>query len=351
MGRDSRSNDDAGAHGLSKSRSNSELSSPSAETPASSAAAVPAEKLQSNVAVLLGTYFGQNHLAAQLDSIASQTHPNWAVWASDDDSRDTTLTILNSYRERWGPYRLAVRTGPRKGFATNFLSLACCSEIKAEYYAFSDQDDVWDATKLEKALSWLQQMPADIPALYCSRTRLIDDNDNEIGLSPLFEKPPSFRNALVQNIGGGNTMVFNAATRALLAKAGADIGIVSHDWWAYILVSGCGGNIFYDPKPAIRYRQHAKNLVGTNNGLRAKLRRIQQLWRGRFRGWTDANVRALARFQDLLTEENQRVLDTFNEARKRRFLMRAWGIWKSGVTRQTLAGNLGILAAALFNKI
>ena len=33
---------------------------------------------------------------------------------------------------------------------------------------------------------------------------------------PLFERAPDFRNALVQSIAGGNTMVFNRAARDLL---------------------------------------------------------------------------------------------------------------------------------------
>ena len=45
-------------------------------------------------------------------------------------------------------------------------------------------------------------MPPELPALYGARTRLIDANNQEIGQSPLFTKPPSFGNALVQNIAG-----------------------------------------------------------------------------------------------------------------------------------------------------
>ncbi len=57
-----------------------------------------------------------------------------------------------------------------------------------------------------------------IPALYCTRSRLVDQHGKLIGFSPLFNKKPCFQNALVQNIAGGNTMVFNKAALNILQK-------------------------------------------------------------------------------------------------------------------------------------
>ena len=216
------------------------------------------------VAILLCTYHGQHYLADQLDSFAAQSYPNWEVLASDDGSQDNTHAILEAYRGQWGHDRLAIHFGLARGFAANFLSLTCKSSIKADYYAYSDQDDIWEADKLQRAMSWLLTIPEDVPALYCSRTRLVDAHNRDIGYSPLFTKPPSFANALMQNVGGGNTMVFNNAARALLCEAGADADVVTHDWWAYLLVSGCG-KVFYDACPSLRYRQHGGNLVGMNS--------------------------------------------------------------------------------------
>ena len=171
---------------------------------------------QPKVAILLCTYHGQHYLAEQLDSFAAQSHSNWEVWASDDGSKDDTHAILEAYQQKWPDGRLSIHFGPAEGFAANFLSLTCKASIDADYYAYSDQDDIWEPNKLARAVEWLNTLPENIPALYCSRTRLVDSNNNEIGVSPLFAKPPSFANALMQNIGGGNTMVFNNAARNLL---------------------------------------------------------------------------------------------------------------------------------------
>ena len=303
------------------------------------------------VAILLCTFQGQSYLADQLDSFAAQTHTNWEVWASDDGSKDGTRSVLWSYLSKWGLGRLKFHKGPSNGFAANFLSLACKSEINADYFAYSDQDDIWDADKLERAVAWLASVPVGTPAVYCSRTRLVDAENHEIGLSTLFSRPPSFANALMQNIGGGNTMVFNKATHALLQRAGPDVNVVTHDWWTYLVVMGCGGRVYYDPHPTLRYRQHGGNLVGANKSLASRIARIAMLWQGRFTDLNDRHLRALGLLRAPLTAECKHVFDEFRFSRRREFLPRVLGFLRSGVYRQTMMGNIGLLVATLFKKI
>ncbi len=303
------------------------------------------------VAILLCTYNGQRYLSAQLDSIAAQTYPNWGVWASDDGSQDNTLSILAEYRSKWSDGCLAIAQGPQKGFVANFLSITCNAAIQAEYYAFCDQDDVWEADKLQRAIDWLKSVPADVPALYGSRTRLVDEQGTAVGFSPLFSRPPCFANALTQNVASGNTMVFNAAARALLLEAGGDVDVVAHDWWAYMVVTGCGGQVFYDPSPSVLYRQHDANVVGVDLSWVALLAQVRKLWRGHFRQGNGQNIQALRRLQTRLLPEYWRVLETFDAARHRWLLPRLYGLLQSGVHRQRFSGNVSLLAAAILNKI
>ena len=307
--------------------------------------------MSKKVAILLCTYQGQQYLAEQLDSYAAQTYTDWDLWVSDDGSKDDTHRILESYKAAWPQHRLTVTNGPRKGFAANFLSIACNPSITADYYSFSDQDDVWDPAKVERAVQWLNTIASDTPALYCSRTQLVDGNDQDIGCSPLFERPPGFANALVQNIAGGNTMVFNNAARELLIQAGPGVDVVAHDWWVYQVVSGCGGKVHYDPRPSLRYRQHGGNLIGANGGLGAKLVRIRMLFQGQLKGWNDRNIVALSHLRSRMSPEALGTLQRFEAARQSSTLARTVGVCRSGIYRQSFLGNLGLLAAALFNKI
>ena len=308
-------------------------------------------KSRSKVAILLCTYNGQHFLDEQLDSFTAQTHPDWQIYASDDGSTDTTLQLLKERQQKLPENQLKILSGPAKGFVANFLSLTCNASIEADYYAYSDQDDIWEADKLERALCWLQSVPSNTPALYCSRTRLVDTENNEIGLSPLFSKQPSFANALMQNISCGNTIVFNNAARALLVETKKNLPITAHDWWAYILITGCGGLVHYDSYPSLRYRQHQNNLIGINPSIAARCKRIHMLWQGDFKSRNDRNIAALSTLAHLLTPENQQRLNNFIKAREQSLIPRLILLKRLGFYRQTHLGNLGLVTAAIFNKL
>ncbi|HEX8544850.1 MAG TPA: glycosyltransferase family 2 protein [Pseudomonas sp.] len=303
------------------------------------------------VAVLMCTCNGQDFLEEQLQSIARQSYGNWHVAISDDGSRDATLNIANRYRYRWGEDKVSLWQGPCQGFARNFISFICNRELHADFYAWCDQDDIWDQEKLQAAVTWLSGIDQDIPALYLGRTELISEGGAPMGYSPLFRRPASFANALVQNIGGGNTMVLNQAARALLQEAGEHLPIVSHDWWAYLLVTGVGGRVFYDPRPYVRYRQHGGNLVGSNIGWAARLVRLSMLFKGRFRSWNQINIAGLETIRHRLTEENRLALDRFKALRAQGLAGRLLNLKRSGVYRQTLLGNLGLIMAAVIKEI
>ncbi|MFJ4133632.1 glycosyltransferase family 2 protein [Pseudomonas cyclaminis] len=317
----------------------------------SSPSALSDDACPAKVAILMCSYNGEKFVAEQLDSIERQNHHDRTLIVSDDGSKDGTLAIVNQYADRWGGDRLSIVSGPQKGFVANFLSLTCRTDIQADYFAWCDQDDIWDDEKLQVAVDWLRSQPSGVPALYCGRTRLVSDAGVAFGFSPLFSLPPHFSNALVQSIAGGNTMVFNQAARELITEAGADVVVPSHDWWAYQLVTGAGGVVHYDPVPRMQYRQHDENLIGSNSGWAARLARVWMIFQGRFYEWNDQNIRALEAMQHRLCKEHQTTLARFKRARSQTLFRRVLGFRSAGLYRQTLMGNLGLILATLLKKI
>jgi glycosyltransferase involved in cell wall biosynthesis len=291
-----------------------------------------------HVAILMGTRNGARFLAAQLASIAAQSHRDWRLVVSDDGSTDATRAILADFAAGAGAGRVEVREGPRAGFAANFLSLAGDPAIVADACAFADQDDVWHEDRLARGLARLGGLEPACPALVGGRTRLVDEAGAAIGLSPEFRLPPSFENALVQSIAGGNTMLFNAAAKRLF-EATAGVTVVAHDWWAYQLVSGAGGTVVYDPVPVVDYRQHGGNLIGRNQGMRARGRRLRLLLAGQMAAWTDTNLAALDRAEGLLTPEARAKVALLRAARGRGVLSRLRHLHRLALYRQTRAGT------------
>lgn len=290
-------------------------------------------------------------MSEQLDSIAAQTHRNWQIWASDDGSHDATHEILLKYQALWGKQRLSIHSGPKEGFVANFLSLVTHADITADIYAYSDQDDIWESDKLERATDFLKTIPAEVPALYCSRTRVVDEDNGTINFSPEYSRPPTFRNALTQNIASGNTMVFNQAVRDLLMRVVDTSSIVYHDWLTYLLVTGCGGRVYFDKVPTVRYRQHENNHIGSNLGFLPTLYRFLLMLRGRFRGWNTQNIGILKSFESHLTKESLEVLRQFDKTRHANLPGRVRSFIASGVYRQTSLGNVGLFMAVLLRKV
>lgn len=304
----------------------------------------------SKVAILLCSYNGEGFLAEQLDSFFAQTHENWDLYVSDDGSMDKTRALLKEHFQNSQDHHLDIIDGPKQGFATNFLSLLSRHEIDADYFALSDQDDIWKTEKLERAVEWLSTIPADIPALYTSRVELIDQSGDHIGYSPLYERVPSFANALIQNIAGGHAMVINRAAKKLMEQAGC-VDVPFHDWWVYQLVSGAGGAVTYDPRPSVAYRQHLTNLVGLNTGWRARLSRLRKLIGGGYAAFHDRNNAALQSAGRLLTAENHGLLQKFEHARKLAFCARIKNMKNIGLYGQTEAKTASFWLMVLLGKV
>lgn len=300
----------------------------------------------------MGTFNGAKYIARQVDTIISQQNVSVELLVSDDGSTDETLAILDGFAASGSAIVIRTVAGPREGFAENFRSLLLHASDDFAYTAFSDQDDVWDDDKLDTAIDWLAQQDPSKPALYCSRTCLISDDEKILGYSPIFPRAPNFNNAIVQSIAGANTMVMNRAARRLVAASAARTGFVSHDWWAYLLVTGAGGTVHYSPDAKIRYRQHHGNLVGANAGWFARLIRIKELTRGRFVRWNDRNIAGLVLCEDLLTPDSRETVKSFERVRSEASVFRRIrSLYQLGVYRQTSFGNVGLYAASVLKRL
>lgn len=146
-------------------------------------------------------------------------------------------------------------------------------------------------------------------------------------------------------------MVMNRLAKRLLTQTPEDVSLVSHDWWAYQLVTGVGGLTFYDPAPSVKYRQHGQNLVGSNKGLGPAFVRATAFFNGRMKRWNNVNLRALNRMRAAILPENQRTLDLFAKAREATFPNRMYFLWRSGIHRQGSLQTIAIYVGALLKLI
>ncbi len=307
---------------------------------------------QPTVHILLATYNGAKYLQAQLQSIAWQTHRQWTLTVSDDGSTDETLNIVKAFAQN-SPQTVNLLQGPCAGSSTrNFCHLIQHAPAGTEHdlYAFCDQDDVWLDTKLERAVQWHAQHPQQPVRLYCGRTQFVNGKLQPIGLSPGIRRPPSFGNALVQNIASGNTMVFSQAVLAAQKKVQPEHS-VWHDWTTYLVATALGGEVWFDDAPYLLYRQHGRNVIGSNDGLGAQIRRLKPLFEGRFKQWTDANLGALSDLEPATTDASRELHRMFAQLRIQQSAWVRINAWRrTKIRRQTVPSNL-TLGLALFFRL
>lgn len=209
----------------------------------------------------MSTYGGQAYVREQVRSILAQLPEQGRLIIRDDGSTDRTVEILAAIPDP----RVQVQRGTNVGFVRSFLSLLTQAPDDADMVMLSDQDDIWLPDKIARAWAVIGKS-AGTPTLYCSRLQLVDNALEPVGLSPDWPRPPSFQNALTENIVTGCTAALNPAALRLARQHGDPGRIHFHDWWLYLTVSAFG-HVVFDRKPTILYRQHGNNAIGMGAGL------------------------------------------------------------------------------------
>lgn len=210
------------------------------------------------IQILLSTYNGERYLREQLDSYLAQTvFHQCQVLIRDDGSQDGTRRILEEYRDNHG---FRVVFGENIGVNKSYQWLVDHADHSCDFFALSDQDDVWIPEKLERASFKLKKENMDLPLLYASRSQIVDAELRYIGESILPKKGTAFYNAMVQNVCPGHTQVFNKKVLEILRAQSVTKAVV-FDWWVYLTAAGLG-KVCFDKVCTVMHRQHGDNAVG-----------------------------------------------------------------------------------------
>ncbi len=215
---------------------------------------------QKNIAVLLSTYNGEQYLREQLDSILKQkTSHKVTVLVRDDGSSDNTVSILKEYETEY-PFRVHVYYEKNIGYIESFFELIRKAE-GYDYYALSDQDDIWLEDKIETAIAKCEACEYRGPLLYGASSFLVNEQLEIMGETQKNLRGISWDNALIQNIFPGHAEVFNDALCQILKQEIDCSKIYVHDFWIMYMAMLYGKAIF-DNESHTWYRQHGTNTVG-----------------------------------------------------------------------------------------
>ena len=221
-----------------------------------------------HTAILMATFNGGKHLREQIDSILSQTDKDWTLYVHDDGSTDDTHEILQEYASAHH-HIIILEYAPTGGACANFLSMV--EKVDADYYFFSDQDDVWLADKVRLTREEMLRQEAANPGkpivvhtdLYVTDEKLKVINESFMrfaGIHPEFLT--TFDECVIPFV-TGCTMMFNSAARGVTTLP--TTSAVMHDSWITLSTMSKGGLVSVLYQPLVFYRQHGTNSVGARD--------------------------------------------------------------------------------------
>lgn len=234
------------------------------------------------VAVLMSAYNGKEYIIEQVDSILTQSYPNIQIYIRDDGSTDGTATILEGY-EKVGKIKLV--RGENVGYIKSFFQIMKQCE-RADYYAWCDQDDIWETDKIERAVKILEKTERSIgqdskkhkPLLYFSDYDYYDEEMNyqEHGLD--HKRGPSFANSLMDCIALGFNSVFNHEARRIMEENIPE-HCCGHDWWTYMVCSAFGHVIYDRGYKSVKYRRMENSVSpGGKNFIELQIWRFKKFF-------------------------------------------------------------------------
>ena len=105
-------------------------------------------KSQNLVSVLINCRNSEKYIKECLDSVFNQSFKKFEVIIIDNQSKDSTKIIIDSYKDNRIKY-FKTKKSLDLGAARNYG----LTKAKGSYIAFIDSDDIWRPTKLEELLS------------------------------------------------------------------------------------------------------------------------------------------------------------------------------------------------------
>ena len=165
------------------------------------------------VAVAMSTYNGARYLQEQIETILAQKGVQIELFIRDDGSGDDTIDIIKTFREK--NHNIHLLQGTNVGVGNSFYRLLYKIPGEFDYYAFADQDDIWDDYKMSRAIDLLQYSGA---SLYASNQECVDAAGNSMGFRYTKEEDLHLTplSIMSKNMLAGCTMVFPKRTYEVL---------------------------------------------------------------------------------------------------------------------------------------
>lgn len=300
-----------------------------------------------HVAIILPTYNGARYLGCQLDSILNQSWSNLDIYIRDDGSTDNTVSIIRDYASSHSQIHFIEDDLGNLGCPSSFYQIIRSSPA-SDFYAFADQDDVWNADKVERALRGLSELRRGAPAVYYSSFTYVDTNGRIIREAAPQEPDTPLLHTLFYTPGLGFTIVFNrvACEQFILD---VDPGFEMHDRWLLRCASAFG-SVICDPTSTAQHIRHDDAVTAGDNKHLDLVRYFlkEELLGTRSKKESEKLSHFYEVFQDRMTDSDRQILELF--ASKNDIISRLKKVFYPKSLRPTKAGDFVLRVLFLFGR-
>jgi len=155
------------------------------------------------VSIITPLYNSEDFIAETIDSVLAQSYTNWEMIIVDDISSDTSIKIVEAYIAKDNRIKLIKQ---EKNLGPAVARNRAIKEAKGKYIAFLDSDDYWDASKLEKQVTFMQE---NMLALSYTSYYRVDEEEGKIIDEQVAKKSINYHELLKQNSIGCLTAIYD----------------------------------------------------------------------------------------------------------------------------------------------
>lgn len=130
------------------------------------------------VSIMLTSYNHGPFIAEAIEGVLSQTYGEFELYILDDASTDNSWDIIQEYAAK--DSRIVAERAEKNGQLGRLRRLLPI--FRGEYVAIAHSDDVWEPTKLEQQVAYLDEHP-EVGGVF-TRVAVIDDDGNFIPSHP-----------------------------------------------------------------------------------------------------------------------------------------------------------------------
>lgn len=220
------------------------------------------------VSIITPSYNTAQFIIDTINCVLAQTYTNWEMIIVDDCSTDNTDEIVESFQDARIHY-----VKNEKNYGAAISRNQALREAKGKWIAFLDSDDLWEPTKLEKQIRFMEEN-----GYHFSYTNYMEIDDDGNSLGTMWTGPKKISKIVMHafNYMGCLTVMYDQEYVGLIQIADLK---KRNDYAIWVkVVDKCPAYLLDEVLAAYRVRSSG-SIMNRNKGPLARLKFNYYLWR------------------------------------------------------------------------